>query len=300
MNNLGIEAFLTVVRTQNISKAASELHLAQSTVSKRIRMLEQEAGCSLIERGKGLKSVYLTPSGELFVELARRWASLNQEMNLIHSRVAKMNLSIGVLDTIVSSIFPSLYEKLTQHQEQYRLNIITGHSTEFYSLIEQRKVDVAFSLIEQVNQSVHAEPCYQEPFVVLRTAMHRKTPVQVYKPSELDTRFELYVRWGATYHLWHDAHWDFSMTRVHLDTAQLIQNLLQDDNFWAIVPLSVAKNALKQGNFCICYLSEQPPERIVYKLTHKYPKASTVEALRIFDSYLQEVLAIFHNTHINK
>lgn len=300
MNNLGIEAFLAVVRTQNISKAASELHLAQSTVSKRIRMLEQEAGCSLIERGKGLKSVYLTPAGELFVELARRWTSLNQEMNLIQSRVAKMNLSIGVLDTIVSSIFPSLYEKLTQHQEQYRFNILTGHSTEFYSLIEQRKVDVAFSLIEQVNQNVRVEPCYQEPYVVLRTAIHKKTPVQTYEPAQLDTRFELYVRWGATYHLWHDAHWDFNLTRIYLDTAQLIQNLLKDDNFWAIVPLSVAKNALKLGNFSICYLSEQPPERVVYKLTHKYPKASTVEALKVFDTYLQEVLEIFHNQNLDK
>ena len=51
MYALGIEAFLAVVRTQNVSRAAEQLNLSQSALSKRLRVLEQEFGANLIERG---------------------------------------------------------------------------------------------------------------------------------------------------------------------------------------------------------------------------------------------------------
>lgn len=291
MNHLGIEAFLAVVRTQNITKASEQLHLAHSTVSKRIRVLEEEVGAILIERGKGLKSVHLTPTGEYFAELAERWDSLNHEMTLLQSESLKMVLSIGVLDTMINSFFPSLYAKLIQHQYQYRLKIITGHSAENYDLIERRQVDVAFSLLEQTHQSVQVEKCLAEPLVILRTAAFAQTPPQIYHPTDLDSSYELYLRWSPSYQLWHDTYWASNTNRIQLDTSQLIVNLLREDKFWAIVPLSVAKSALQRGNFSICYLSDPPPERYIYKLTHKYPKASTVESLKIFDHCLQCVLS---------
>ena len=54
MYNRGIEAFLAVIRTQNISKAAEQLNLSQTTVSKRLRVLEQEVDTVLFERGERL------------------------------------------------------------------------------------------------------------------------------------------------------------------------------------------------------------------------------------------------------
>ncbi|KWX88751.1 hypothetical protein AMQ83_04785 [Paenibacillus riograndensis] len=49
----GIEAFLAIVRTESISKAAELLHLSQATVSYRIKTLEQEMGGLLVERRQG-------------------------------------------------------------------------------------------------------------------------------------------------------------------------------------------------------------------------------------------------------
>ncbi|MFD2880212.1 LysR family transcriptional regulator [Paenibacillus rhizoplanae] len=49
----GIEAFLAIVRTGSISKAAELLHLSQATVSYRLKTLEQEMGGLLVERRKG-------------------------------------------------------------------------------------------------------------------------------------------------------------------------------------------------------------------------------------------------------
>ncbi len=44
MNFHSIETFLAVARTKTISGAAADLHLAQTTVSQRIKILEEEFG----------------------------------------------------------------------------------------------------------------------------------------------------------------------------------------------------------------------------------------------------------------
>lgn len=286
MYALGIEAFLAVVRTQNINKAAKMLNLAQSTTSKRLKMLEQELGKTLFERGKGWKSIRLTPEGEEFIDLAERWDSLWQETQLMQLGKPKLALSIGVLDSIVSSIFSSLYFALSQHQPELSLKIITSHSPDLYEEVERRNIDVAFSLLERTHPNVIVEKCYTEPMVVLRPSISSLKAGFIH-PTELDTKHELYVRWNFGFQIWHDHWWAYaSPGQTKIDTVQLILALLKNPNQWSIVPLSVAKAFLSKGNFTILYLTEPPPERICYKIRHKNPKAKTKEALKVFDHYL--------------
>lgn len=287
MYALGIEAFLAVVRTQNISQAAKMLHLAQSTTSKRLKMLEQELGTALFERGKGWKSIRLTPAGEEFVDLAERWDSLWRETQLLQPGKPKLALSIGTLDSVINSILLPLYCSLNQHQPKLHLKIITSHSPDLYEQVERRNVDVAFSLLERTHPNVVLEKCYTEPMVVLRPSMSSQSKAEFIHPTELDPNHELHVLWNPSYQIWHDRWWLPAIPdRTEVDTVQLALAMLKKIEQWSIVPLSVAKKALSNGNFAIFYLTEPPPERVCYKIRHKYPKSSTVEALKIFDYYL--------------
>lgn len=72
----GIEAFLAIVQTGSISKAAELLHLSQATVSYRLKTLEKEMGGLLVERRKGAAQIRLTPKGEDFFSIAERWDAL--------------------------------------------------------------------------------------------------------------------------------------------------------------------------------------------------------------------------------
>ena len=62
----GIEAFLAIVKTENLTKAAEALHLSQATISYRLKTLEQDMGGLLVERNKGESKISLTPKGENF------------------------------------------------------------------------------------------------------------------------------------------------------------------------------------------------------------------------------------------
>lgn len=291
MYNRGIEAFLAVVRTQNISKAAVQLHLSQTTVSKRLCVLEQELETILFERGKGLKTIRLTPAGENFAPMAERWDLLFRETQLLLSAGPRLSLSILTLDSIINSIFPALYTALSLHEPKIQLNVITAHSGEAYEEVDRRHVSVAFSLLERNHPNVIAAPCYSEPMVVLKPTEGPSAQPSLLHPGELDRSEELYIHWSTSFQLWHDKWWDPALPcKAQVDTAQLMLLFLQEPTQWAIMPLSVATKIHSQGRYAIFFLSDPPPDRVVYKLTHKYPKSSTVASLKIFDYYLEQVI----------
>ena len=64
MLNREIETFLAVVAAGSVNKAARLLNITQSSVSQRLKKLEEDVGSVLIDRRKGGRSIQLTHAGE--------------------------------------------------------------------------------------------------------------------------------------------------------------------------------------------------------------------------------------------
>jgi DNA-binding transcriptional LysR family regulator len=75
-----LEAFLTIARVKNFSKAAELLHVTQSALSHRIAALEEELEAPLFLREK--KGVKLTEMGEDFLRYVQLKNSLEEEFLL--------------------------------------------------------------------------------------------------------------------------------------------------------------------------------------------------------------------------
>jgi DNA-binding transcriptional LysR family regulator len=291
MDHHSIQTFLTVARTRNVSQAAEQMNLSQSAVSKRLKMLEQELGILLFERVRGNKSFSLTPTGESFVDVAERWLGVWRETQSLQFRSPNLFLSIGSLDSLNYAFLPRLYQSLARHAPKLNLKVVTSHSRELYDLVDRREVDVAFTLLRREQPNVTVEQCFAEEVVGLRLA-HPDVPEQQFvHPQELAPQDELYVEWGPTVQMWHDQWWDPGCPeRIFLDTAQLIFSFFFHPRQWTIVPLSVARQAELTGRYRIFRFAVGQPDRICYKITHKYPKTGAAESLRILDGYLQELL----------
>jgi len=290
MYTLGIETFLAVVRSQSLSKAAGELNLAQTTVSQRLKVLEQELGITLIERGKGIKQIRLTLSGEEFYKLAEQWSSIWREAKILQAQGPKLSLVVGSVDSLNNFVLPQVYRTLNKHYPPIKLEICTSHSIDLYAEVEKRHVHVAFVLRELVHPNVHVTKCFTTPMVVLRPAITGEQESKLVPPSELDPNHELFMPWGQGFQTWHEHWWDpLSPSRIRLDSTHLLLNLLQDPIQWAIVPMWVAEAALKSGNYFIYRLTDPPPDYICYKITHKNPTSLTLRALEIFDQYFLSV-----------
>lgn len=293
MDHSIIDTFLTVARTRNVGQAAEQLNLSQSAVSKRLKLLEQEIGVELFERVKGNKSFCLTSDGEGFIDVAERWLAIWRETQSFQYRSAQLSLAIGTLDSLNYALLPQLYQALSRHQPRLNLKVITAHSRELYDAVDRREVDVAFTLLRREHPNVVMQRCFSEPMVGLRLAEPGESPVTLppVHPQSLDPGDELFVYWGPAYQMWHDQWWNpVSPGRIVLDTAQLIFSFFYHPRQWAIVPLSVAHKAKRSGTFNIFYFTEGQPDRVCYKIVHKYPQSSTLESLKILDRYLQELI----------
>ena len=70
MNLAQLEYVLAIARSGNFSRAAEELYVSQSSLSKQIKALEEELGVVLFVRGSA--GVTLTPAGEMFLTFATK------------------------------------------------------------------------------------------------------------------------------------------------------------------------------------------------------------------------------------
>ncbi|CDX40172.1 Transcriptional regulator, LysR family [Mesorhizobium sp. SOD10] len=99
-----LKTFLAVARTHNVTRAAQEVNLAQSSVSDQIQALETELGANLFTRSR--QGLDLTPAGEALKPYAEDLLALADDtraaVNLTRAGTAG-SLSIGALETIASA-----------------------------------------------------------------------------------------------------------------------------------------------------------------------------------------------------
>ena len=123
MDYNSIETFLAIVETRSLSKASEVLFLTQSTVSYRLKTLENEIGAELIQREQGKTYITLTTKGEEFIDIAKRWRSLHKDTEIWKTQKPTFELNIGGVDSLNTYIFYKLYEKILKSDERMIINV---------------------------------------------------------------------------------------------------------------------------------------------------------------------------------
>ena len=113
MELYSLQVFLTVATEKSFSRAAEKLLRTQPAVSLALQRLEQELGEKLIDRSG--KELVLTDAGSTVIEYARRFQSLQQELD--NSLAELRDNSAGRL-VIGANESTTLY--LLRHIERYR------------------------------------------------------------------------------------------------------------------------------------------------------------------------------------
>ncbi len=293
MKQAEIETFLMIVKTKNITKTAENLFLSQPTVSHRLKCLEEELNVKLLTRKKGYKQIELTAQGEEFVPIAQRWLSLWQEMQQLQHGREQLYLSIGCTDTMNSVILFELYRQLLNTPEfNMSMKITTHYSYEIYGLLENHEIDMGFVYHHLHFKNIVAEPILREKMYILQSGDTALKKEKLHT-DELDPREEIFVSWEANYQIWHDQ-WVGKGMRpcIQVDTFELLLQLISDARRWIIAPASVAERIQSLRNVHVSAIANptQPPERITYKIRHKYPNEATQKAVQLFEEKMMEYL----------
>lgn len=137
-----------VVRHRHFTRAATELHLAQSALSHQIRRLERELGTPLFERTS--RRVAPTDAGLLLAARARRVlaevAAARHEVDELRG-VLRGNLRIGPLWPSGDVDVPGVLARFGRAHPGVRLTLHEGVAADLLQLVATDELDAVFCLL---------------------------------------------------------------------------------------------------------------------------------------------------------
>src|SRR3954471_8084889 len=102
-----LKTFVAAATTLNFTRAAQQVHLAQSSVTEQIQTLEDDLGTPLFDRSR--RKLSLTEAGRRMLEYANDLLSLaNEAHNAVAdaSRKTAGTLRLGGLESLCATLLP--------------------------------------------------------------------------------------------------------------------------------------------------------------------------------------------------
>ena len=142
---------MTVVREENITKAAEVLHITQPTLSRQLAQLEEETGVKLFNRGT--RKITLTDEGILLRRRAEEILSLvdktEQELLVQEGQLeGKITIGCGEMESV--QILPEIIETFSSKYPNVTFDILTATADSVKEQIDKGLVDVGI-LLEPVD-----------------------------------------------------------------------------------------------------------------------------------------------------
>jgi len=139
--------FVAVAEAENVTRAATKLHVSQPALSRQIHDLEDEIGFPLLERSA--KSVRLTDAGRTFLTEAR--AVLQRAEEAVAAARAKAGgmsgeIQVGYAPSLTVQILPPMLRAFQGEFPQVRVVLNDLSSEEMLEQLGTRKLQVALTV----------------------------------------------------------------------------------------------------------------------------------------------------------
>ena len=169
--------FIAVAEAGSLTVAAeTRLHTAQPSLSRQMRDLEVELGCTLMVRG--VKGIDLTVAGRVFLDHARL-VLLQVEAAVEATRraagPAKASFVLGFLTGYEFDWLPAVMRIMHDELPNTEVRILSQSSPDLADGLLRGKIDLAFLRHEQGAPGIVFTRLMDEPVIVLMPADHRLT-----------------------------------------------------------------------------------------------------------------------------
>lgn len=197
MNLRDLRYLLALAEHRHFGRAAAASFVSQPTLSTQIRKLEEELGVSLVERAP--RRVMLTPIGRDIAERARKVIAEVEQMTEIARRSQDPEagtVRLGLFPTIAPYLLPHVLPGLREHFPRLELLLVEEKTDQILARLRDGRLDAGILAMPVHDEQLHAEPLFDEPFVLAvprSHAMASKTSLQM---RELDGQHLLLLEEG--------------------------------------------------------------------------------------------------------
>jgi DNA-binding transcriptional LysR family regulator len=165
--------FVAVATERHFTKAARSLSIAQPSVSRGVRVLEEELGTPLFHRMKG--NVGLTAAGEVLLPWARRVLAdvdgaaleVRELGDLLRGRLA-----VGATPSLATTLLPPALARFHERYPRIELVLHEAGSRDLVRELEQGALDVALVILPLRHEILETTPLIREELVVAAAPDH--------------------------------------------------------------------------------------------------------------------------------
>lgn len=169
-----LKTFLAVARHRNITRAARDVHLAQSSVSDQIQSLESELGVALFIRSR--HGLDLTAAGEALKPYAEEILQLADEARIAVEAMTgttAATVTVGALETIAAVKLPQWLAAFQGDHPEIGLRLKIAGSDALLRQLEESEIDVAFCFDKGgLDERLARRTISAEPLVLVASAEH--------------------------------------------------------------------------------------------------------------------------------
>jgi DNA-binding transcriptional LysR family regulator len=186
--------FIEIVSTGSFIKAADRLHIAQTTVSARVRLLEQQLGRPLFVRNKAGAS--LTPAGEQFLRYAptfvQLWQRAKQQVAVPEGHRAV--LTVGSEVSLWQPLLLDWVRMMRRSHPDIALRVHVDVPQDLITHVAAGLVDIAIMYAPQHRPGLEIDLLIEEELVLVTTDL---------KSYHADDPRYVHVEWGPDFSLHH-------------------------------------------------------------------------------------------------
>lgn len=272
MEHYLLQVFLTVATEKSFSRAAEKLLRTQPAVSLALQRLEQELGEKLIDRSG--KELILTDAGNTVLEYARRFQSLQQELD---NALAELRDNSAGRLTIGANESTTLY--LLRHIERYRelhpkikIQVRRSLSSKIPAELLDGNLELAVISYDPADERLKSKVIYADALAFVVSPHHRFAKRKTVSITELGSEQfiahnvlspyrEVVLREFQTHKV--PLHME-----VEMPTIESIRKLVQSDQGVAFLPRMCVEQEIEQRLLAEVRVKEMHVER---KIRLVYP-----------------------------
>ena len=272
-----LEAFLAVVKSKNFTRSAESLHVAQSTVTARIKTLEELMGTPLLIRNN--KHVALTPAGVSFLPYAERMISLYAESIEALKLQEKYSerFVIGGPTSAWMYIFGEQLREFQHNHPAIACELLTHSSENTLEKVIDGIIHVGITYMKPRHPRLAVHHIIEDDYVfVARQPFGRKITM-----NDLHRSNFVLNDWGKPFIDWfYHEMGERYMPAFKINQTTIVMKRCLEENWFTLIPKSIVKSYVENKELHILEheLTWQPPKHNVYAATLKIIENSSLAA----------------------
>jgi len=237
MNLHDLQTFVSIAQLGGVTRAAERLHRSQPAITRRVKLLEDQLGVPLLERGPG--GSMLTEAGRTFLPYAERvLATLKDGTQAVRALQGADHgvVSLAIVGTLAGTTIVEQLRRFSARHRNARLELRTANSFEVSDMVRRGEVNLGLRYFADLSPELVSERIADERIVLVCSAQHPWGGKRLRDPGRL--RGDQWISLPMTRH---------RDSFAHLVARQLAAARLDDVPVMAIDSLTAQKRLIEAG-----------------------------------------------------